>query len=132
MPRSRTRKPTKPKPKPVPNLDRPIAGSVLEAEAQGGNIAFEWRGIAFVVDITAVKFGKAAFSLRVVSNESLNVMTRMDAAVAVLESAVGQEQLMQALEIAPDFFDDVDTMRSFFDAYTTAVHGASSGESRAS
>lgn len=129
MPRSKTRKRTKP---PGPDLAKAVTLNPAEAEAMDRNIAFEWRGIPFVVDITAVKFGKAAFAIRVVANESLNLMTRIDAAVSVLEAAIGQEQLMKAMEAEPTFFDDMDVMRSFWDAYMKAVHGAASGESLAS
>lgn len=132
MPQSRNRKSRPRKSRSTPDLTRPIASNAVEAEANGLNLAFEWRDVHFVVDVLAVRFGKAAFSLRVVGNESLPLMTRMNAAIEVLESAVGQEQLMKALEVAPDFFDDIDTMKSFWDAYTTAVHGAPSGESQAS
>lgn len=132
MPRSKNRRATPRKPRSTPDLSRPIAANPVEAEANGLNMTFEWRGIHFVVDIQAVKFGKAAFSLRIVGNDVLPLMTRMNAAIEVLESAIGQEQLMKALDVEPDFFDDIDTMKSFWDAYTTAVHGAPSGESQAS
>jgi len=133
MPRSQKRKRKSAKSTgPVPDLSRALAPNALAAEAQGRNITFVWRDIEFVVDLQAVKFGKAAFSIRVVNNDTLNVMVRMDAAMAVLEAAVGQEQLMQALAVEPNFFDDIEVIHSFWDAYTTAVYGAASGESQAS
>lgn len=131
MPRSKTRNRAKPR-RQVPDLSKAVTVNPTEAEAAGLNIAFEWRGVPFVVDVQAVKFGKAAFSIRVVNNESLPVMTRMDACMAVLEAAVGQEQLMKALELEPAFFDDITVLTSFWDAYTKAMHGAASGESLAS
>lgn len=132
MPHSKTRKPKKSKDRPRPDLSRPVTTDPVEAEARDFNIVFRWRDLDFVVDPLAVKFGQAAFNLRVAGNEKLNGMTRMDAAVATLEAAIGQEQLIRVQEVAPDFWDNIDTMRSFWDAYTLAMHGAASGESQAS
>lgn len=119
MPQSKTRK-------------KKLADNPTEAQATGAHIVFTWRDIPFVIDPSQVKYGKAAFSLRVVNNESLDIMTRIDAAMGVLEAALGQEQLRLALEAEPDFFDDINVMAEFWDAYTQAAHGAKSGESRAS
>lgn len=129
MPRSKTRK--KPAPR-QPDLSKPIVRTAAEAEAVNANIAFEWRGAHFVIDIVNVQFGRAQFAIRVMGNESLPLMTRMDAMLDVMEAALGQEQLRVALELAPDVFDNEATMKSFWEAYTKAAHGAASGESQAS
>lgn len=111
---------------------KPIASSAVEAKATDANIMFEWRGHQFVVDVLAVKWATASFSLRVAANEQLPYTTRLDAATKVMEAAIGQEQLMRALEIEPEFFENEAVLTEFFSCYTEAMHGASLGESQAS
>jgi hypothetical protein len=115
-----------------PDLAKPIASNTTEAKATDSNIMFEWRGHQFVVDILAVKYATASFSLRVAANEQLPYTTRLDAATKVMEAAVGQEQLLKALELEPEFFENEAVFADFFNRYTEAMHGASVGESQAS
>lgn len=117
-----------PKAKKKPDLGKPIAANATEAAATNANILFEWRGRQFVVDVLGVKYATASFTLRVAANESLPYTTRLDAVTKVMEAAIGQEQLMKVLEIEPDFFENEAALAEFFNCYTQAMHGASTGE----
>lgn len=129
MPRSKTRK------KPAyrqPDLSKPIAQNLTEAEALDLNVAFRWRGVDFVVDLSNIQHGRGWFAIRVMSNDNLPLPTRMNAMLDALESAVGQEQLIKAQEVAPDLFDNEQTAKSFWETFTKAVEGMTPGESKAS
>jgi hypothetical protein len=121
-----------PKAKKKPDLAKPVAANAAQATATNSNIVFTWRDREFVVDVLAVKYATASFTLRVAANESLPYTTRLDAVTKVMEAAIGQEQLMRVLEIEPDFFENEAVLADFFNCYTEAMHGASVGESPAS
>lgn len=119
---------------PQPDLAKAVAENIAQAEAEPGKftVPFTFRGHEFRIDLLTVQFGRAQFGLRVASNESLSILDRVNAAIDVLESAIGQEQLRAAMELAPRLFDDEPTMREFWTAFIEAIHGASPGESSAS
>jgi hypothetical protein len=121
------------KPRAAPRRKK-IAENPLQAEAAPDEfaVAFEWRGHAFVVDTKAVQYGRAAFALRVATNESQALLTRVNAMLDVYEAAIGQDQLAIAVELEPRLFDDPEAAMSFWQAMTAAVHGGEPGESSAS
>ncbi|ALG06852.1 hypothetical protein [Kibdelosporangium phytohabitans] len=117
---------------PRPDLKAPLGENQVEAEARQGVIAFTWRGVEILVDVTAIEYGRGAFALRLVDNENLPIMTRVNAALDIFEAAIGQEQLAAVVAVAPRLFDDVETLTSFWGEFNKALHGAEPGESSAS
>jgi hypothetical protein len=115
-----------------PDLTRPVAENALQAEATGANVAFQWEGTTFVVDLANLQFDKAMFALRVASNDALPVATRMNLMIDVFEVTLGADQLATLYEAAPDMFSNSERQQSFWIAFTQAVTGAAPGESQAS
>lgn len=119
---------------PQPDVTKPPADNIAQAEAAPHEftVPFSFRDHEFLIDLLTVQFGRAQFSLRVASNESLPILARVNAAIDVLESAIGQEQLRVAVELAPGLFDVEAVMAEFWGAFLQAIHGATPGESSAS
>lgn len=123
---------TQPRPR-EPKATR-LTASAAQAEAAPDQFTlyFTWRDHLFTVDTKTVRFGAAAFSIRKVGNENIGLYERVQAMADALSAAIGEEQLNIAFNLDRNLFDDSTVMTSFWEAFTQAVHGASTGESSAS
>lgn len=115
-----------------PNLNRPLTTNPALAEGGDFNIYFTWRDLDLVVDVKGLELGRMEYAIRRFSRKDQTPQVQVKVALDFLEGLMGSEQLDIIADAEPHFFDDTEIYTSFWDAFNTAVNGATSGNSSAS
>ena len=100
----------------------------IEAEANGTEVEFVWRGVPIRIDPMALKLGRLAYVTRVMNNERLSTVTRFNALVDVFVEMLGEDQVAAVDRVTPEVWDDVTTLLAFWDEVRRAAIGGKPGE----